>query len=75
MAIFNLTLYEPLSLQQFNFSHTINSYYTFIKYDLITISEHTFVTMSVLTFVISWIKFSLVFYYFGDISSLKQGKL
>ena len=45
MSTFHLTLYEPLSLQQFNFPHTINSYYTFIKYDLITtISEHTFVT-------------------------------
>ena len=34
-----------LCLQQFNFSLTINSYYTFIKYDQIaTISEHTFVT-------------------------------
>ena len=46
MSTFHLTLYEPLSLQQFNFPHTINSYYTFIKYDLITtISEHTFVTL------------------------------
>ena len=48
MSTFHLTLYEPLSLQQFNFSHTINSYYTFIKYDLITtIAEHTFVTQVV----------------------------
>ena len=41
-----LQFMSPLVDNSLTFSHTIISYYTFIKYDLITtISEHTFVTV------------------------------